>query len=44
MTDNGDELEGNGPTEEEIVESESDTETDAILNEQKESSSARDNI
>lgn len=45
MADNGDELEGDGQSEEEILESESDIENDdAILHEQKESSSPRDNI
>ncbi len=43
MSDDGDELEGEGQTEEEIVESESDPESDAILHEQNESS-PRDNI
>ena len=44
MTENDDDLEGEGLAEEEIVESDSDTETDAVINEQKESSSARDRI
>ena len=45
MSDNGDELEGDGQAEEEIVESESDIENDdAILHERKDSSSPRDNI
>lgn len=45
MEDNGDELEGDGQAEEEILESESDMEDDdAILHEQKDSSSPRDNI
>ena len=42
MTDNGDELNGDAQ-EEEISESESDVESDAILNEQ-ESESPRNNI
>ena len=45
MADNGDELEGEGQAEEEILESESEAEDDdAILHEQKDSSSPRDNI
>ena len=44
MNDNGEELENNGQTEEEIVESETDPESDAVLHERKDPSSARDNI
>ena len=44
MEDNGDELEGDGSTEEDPEASESDNEDDAILHEKKESSSPRDNI
>ncbi len=44
MTENGDELEGEGLTEEDVVESDSDAEADAIINEQKNPSSPRDNI
>ena len=45
MVDNGDELEGGGQSEEEVIESESEIENDdAILHEQKDSSSPRDNI
>jgi hypothetical protein len=44
MEENGNELEGNGQTEEEPIESDTDDESDAILHEKKESSSPRDNI
>lgn len=44
MIDNGDELEGDGQTEEEVLESDPDPESDAILHEKKESPSARDHI
>lgn len=44
MEDNDNELEGNGLTDEEPVESESDDENDAILHEKKESASPRDDI
>ena len=44
MEDNGDELESDGLTDEEIVESESDAEDDAILSEKNESSLPRENI
>lgn len=44
MEDNGDELEGGGPTEEDPVASESDPEDDAILHEKNGTSSPRENI
>jgi hypothetical protein len=44
MEDNDNELEGNGPTDEEPLESESDDENDAILHEKKDADSPRDNI
>lgn len=44
MDDNGDELENDAQTEEEIVEPESDSEDEAIIHEKKDSSSPRDNI
>ncbi len=44
MEENDNELDSDDPTEEELVESESDDENDAILHEKKEFSSPRDNI
>ena len=44
MDDNGEDLEGDAQTEEEIVEPESDSEDEAIIHEKKDSSLPRDNI
>ena len=44
MEDNGDELEGGSVTDEEAVESESDSEDDAILHEKNGPASPRENL
>jgi len=44
MEENGDELEGGGPADEEEVESDANPEDDAILHEKNGTSSPRENI
>ncbi len=44
MEDNGDELEGGGPSDEDEAESEENPEDDAILHEKNGTSSPRENI